>query len=128
MPRNLPRYFPFVWTAALCPRLSSRTESVQPSPQVQPRFGLSSSVPSVHRGPLLNTTVLDLLFIQQMSPELLPRSSAHCARPMKTREQDVPLGALGMGTMGQLQQWSDSCHQGIIRRPSIPVLEGQRGF
>lgn len=78
--------------------------------------------------PFIQTMVLDLLFTQQMSPERLP-SSVHCARPMKTiREWDVPLGALDMGKMGQLWQWSELSHQGIIRRPSVPVLEGQRGI
>ena len=63
-----------------------------------------------------------------MSFELLP-CSVHYARPMKTmREQDVPLGSLDTGKMDNCNNGVTAVTREIIGKPSIPVLEGQRGF
>lgn len=70
-PPNFPSSSPQIWAPLLCSYPAQR--------------------------PLRNTMVLDLLFIQQISFDLLPRSW-HWDGPVKTkRERGLPLGALGVG-------------------------------
>lgn len=106
---------------------SSYTLHPPTSPLAHPKFGLPSA-PTLCRAPLLNTTVLDLLCIQWLSSKLLPHL---CTVPMRLHEikrKRAPSRNSHCGEDDKCQKLGDCCYQGIIGRPSNPVLEWQKGF
>ena len=101
----------FVWTATLCPRIPSHTESAQPSLKLTPHLGSlplflqSTEAPYSTRWFWLAVYPTNVFWASTMFCAL-------CQAHENNEGTRCPSRISGYREDGQLQQWSDSCHQG----------------